>query len=409
MKNNLKNKLGFTQASSLLFVCNDLLIDPTALELPTEIDALIEGAHGKKQLPNGKMKDVVITASDIDAAVSYIKRRREREPNREFVIDYEHQTLTGSEAPAAGWFNDLKKITRDGKAVARAIISKWTPKGAERIKNGEYRYNSPVFAQNVIDPATDRFEQCMLFNIGLTNEPFLKNMMPIAASEFFNNTIIGKESIMDELLRWLISFLNLPITATAEEVLAELNKLSDKIKSAIDAGTVTAKTVLDYLEQNKPADIIAGKNSLSFQQQVIAKLGLESTTTPEQALALIVTAKANSDQLAAVTTELNTLKEQNLQRDFDVVIAKGLETGRILPVQKNDAKWMETQREWAKKDFASFEAYFCKNGPVIGPVGSLPPTESGKKGTGLDDLDLTVAKLSGIDPAIVAKHNAAAK
>ena len=60
------------------------------------------------------------------------------------VVDYEHQTLSDREAPAAGW---IKKI--DGLAIKAKdglwAIAEWTEKARQYIQNKEYRYFSPVF------------------------------------------------------------------------------------------------------------------------------------------------------------------------------------------------------------------------------------------------------------------------
>ena len=43
----------------------------------------------------------------------------------DLVVDYEHQTLKGVEAPAAGWVKELK--LEDGQIKA---VVEWTPRGA---------------------------------------------------------------------------------------------------------------------------------------------------------------------------------------------------------------------------------------------------------------------------------------
>lgn len=57
----------------------------------------------------------------------------------DLVVDYEHQTLKGCEAPAAGWVKELK--LEDGQIKA---VVEWTPRGAQYLENKEYRYLSPV-------------------------------------------------------------------------------------------------------------------------------------------------------------------------------------------------------------------------------------------------------------------------
>ena len=60
---------------------------------------------------------------------------------RDLVIDYEHQTLTGGKAPAAGWIGDLEK-TEKGLV---AIVNYWSDAAADLLQKREYRYFSPTF------------------------------------------------------------------------------------------------------------------------------------------------------------------------------------------------------------------------------------------------------------------------
>lgn len=57
----------------------------------------------------------------------------------DLVVDYEHQTLKGVQAPAAGWVKEL--FLKDGSIKARV---EWTPTAAQYLENKEYRYLSPV-------------------------------------------------------------------------------------------------------------------------------------------------------------------------------------------------------------------------------------------------------------------------
>ncbi|MCP3662581.1 MAG: hypothetical protein GY696_08820, partial [Gammaproteobacteria bacterium] len=68
--------------------------------------------------------------------VSHMKER-----GIELVFDYEHQTLDGVEAPAAGWVTQLSYD--DEKGIIAHVD--WTEKAQQYIANREYRYFSPVF------------------------------------------------------------------------------------------------------------------------------------------------------------------------------------------------------------------------------------------------------------------------
>ena len=93
----------------------------------------------------------------------------------EAYLCYEHQTLKGVEAPAAGWVKELK--LEDGNIVA---VVEWTPRGAEYLKNKEYRYLSPVVNVRKTDNRA-----IGLHSLALTNTPAIENMTPIVNSDNF--------------------------------------------------------------------------------------------------------------------------------------------------------------------------------------------------------------------------------
>jgi hypothetical protein len=88
----------------------------------------------------------------------------------DLVIDYEHQTLSGKEAPAAGW---ITRLINRGKAGIWAAVM-WTEKAKLYIGNREYRYLSPVFLKRGSDNRVVK-----LVNAGLTNQPAIDGMVPL--------------------------------------------------------------------------------------------------------------------------------------------------------------------------------------------------------------------------------------
>lgn len=149
----------------------------------------------------------------------------------DMVIDYEHATLlakqTGSQAPAAGWCTTGKFEYVDGVGICSTAWS-WTPQAAAQIAAQEYRYLSPVFMHD------DAGQIFALLHASLTNTPNLDNLpeatLAAAAQDFFNQQ---QDSKMDELLEQLRWMLNLPLSATAEEIMAELAKLQGQIKEKL--------------------------------------------------------------------------------------------------------------------------------------------------------------------------------
>ena len=89
----------------------------------------------------------------------------------DLVIDYEHQSLQGERAPAAGWIKDLE--ARDDGLWARVD---WTQQARDYLEKKEYRYFSPVLR---LDPETRR--PIALMHVGLTNVPAIKHLPPLVA------------------------------------------------------------------------------------------------------------------------------------------------------------------------------------------------------------------------------------
>jgi len=69
---------------------------------------------------------------DVDAESYEAMKQEIAKRGVDLVVDYEHQTLTGDRAPAAGWVKEL--ILRENDIAARV---EWTPAAAEYLKNKE--------------------------------------------------------------------------------------------------------------------------------------------------------------------------------------------------------------------------------------------------------------------------------
>ena len=104
--------------------------------------------------------------TELETLVSAAEYWRER--NIDMVIDYEHQTMTGTEAPAAGWIKELDP--RDDGLWARVD---WTQNAYDRIMNREYRYISPVIELD------EKRNFTGLLNVALTNYPAINNLDPL--------------------------------------------------------------------------------------------------------------------------------------------------------------------------------------------------------------------------------------
>lgn len=119
-----------------------------------------------------------ITNADIEKMKINFDRRQV-----DLVVDYEHQTLGGGEAPASGWVKELY-IADDGSLIGKV---EWTKKATEYIKNGEYKYISPVFSFGAINEKTGAYQGATLHSASLTNTPFLDELGEVVANKQTTN------------------------------------------------------------------------------------------------------------------------------------------------------------------------------------------------------------------------------
>ena len=148
----------------------------------------------------------------------------------DMVIDYEHSTIlaktNGSPAPAAGWCDSGSFEYVAGVGIC-STAWKWTERAADQIAAKEYRYLSPVFSY------AKTGEVLSVLHAALTNTPALDTLpeaLLVAAAQDFFAQNPQESTLMDELLAFLRMMLGLPLSATAEEIMAELAKLQGQIQ-----------------------------------------------------------------------------------------------------------------------------------------------------------------------------------
>lgn len=167
---------------------------------------------------------------------------------KDMLIDYEHVSMIDPPptdgAPAAGWIKALEDVPGDG---LYAVVREWTQRAAAMIKAGEYKYFSPVIVYDKITRAIRG-----LTNIALTNEPHLNNLIPLAARDKYIKT-------------W-------------------------------------------YASSDKNQNFKQGEKEMDLLKKILAALGLDEKATEDQAIKKLTEVKGNADKLAAVSTELDTLK-----------------------------------------------------------------------------------------------------
>ncbi|MFZ6722894.1 phage protease [Undibacterium sp. Ji49W] len=109
--------------------------------------------------------------------------------NQDYLIDYEHQSLSGQQSPAAGWFNTLA-WKPDGLYVQAA---EWTAAAKAMIVTNEYRFISPVFTYT-----KDTYEVQSLVSIALTNTPALPQLTDLSSVALTQENLLQVASLTDK-------------------------------------------------------------------------------------------------------------------------------------------------------------------------------------------------------------------
>lgn len=282
----------------------------------------------------------------------------------DLVVDYEHQTLKGVEAPAAGWVKELK--LEDGQIKA---VVEWTDRAAQYLENKEYRYLSPVISVRKSDNKATG-----LHSMALTNTPAIENMTPIVNSETYE----GGTRNMEELIKTLAELLGLGEEATEEQITEALKTCLAENKSLKEGG------------QQLPAE-----NNVVANKAVCELLDLKAGAPTEDVTAAIMELKGGG----SLAEEVKSLKAKIADRDAEEAVALALKSGKITPAQKDWAKG------YALDNLQGF-ASFVEKAPQAVPMGEL---ELGDVKSLKDDITdpavLLACKLAGVSAEDVAKYS----
>ncbi len=287
-------------------------------------------------LPQGKIEIEGDDPAFLDApAAEEVIRNFERRGN-EMVIDYEHQTLEGSQAPAAGWI--AKLIYRAGEGLYAAV--KWTEKAKEYLRNREYRYFSPVFLLSLPERKVTR-----IFNVALTNSPRVNNLKPIMAKLLKRPNFTEKEDVMEKLILKLKQILGLAAEAAEDKITETVEALVNKVKGQEGKEVVACREVMEAI-------------------------GAKEETGKDEVLRIIAGLKAPATAAAGLSKEVTSLKGEIATMKRDQLVALALKDGKTSPEEIK--KW---GNDLALKDPEQYKLIVLSR-----PVGSIIPMKEMPKG-----------------------------
>ncbi|KJR43861.1 Mu-like prophage I protein [Candidatus Magnetoovum chiemensis] len=294
----------------------------------------------------------------LDAESAYDIIVNFQEKGHDIVIDYEHQTMSGSEAPAAGWIKTLQ-ITSDG--IAGTV--EWTERAAQYIAAKEYRYLSPVLY--VVNGRPIYIE-----SVALTNLPATFNAQPLISKQSSNNNaVINKgEKVM-----------NIP-----KEILESLG-LADGTVADVQAAIMKLKQ--SPLPPPPP----------QIPNEIYNALGIDSAKSVSEVEATILAMKQNADVNKTLFARVQELEQAHKKREAEDLVALALKEAKITPAQ------VDWARQYAAERPDGFAMFIAKASAVI-PIGELkkPPVEP--KNENLSETARLVAKQMGLKPEDVQKY-----
>lgn len=289
------------------------LSDAAVLTPPATIPIL---RYGKTTYTKGDEDgEYEVTEKDADMLLADFAKK-----GRDIVVDWEHQTLSGERAPAAGWIDKLEK-TAEG-VVGR--VKCWTEQGAKDLSGLLYRYFSPVLRLS----RTGKSLSC-LHSVALTNHPATHNIPALVADD-----TAGVEE--------------------SDEINEPTRKKEEKMKTIIECLGLLALT-------DKPAEEQTSAVVAEIKKLQAVKDGVDGFLKLHDADSLDkVTGRIQGMVPAA---EKNRLEDELRKRDASKAVELALSEGKI---GKDDAKFLAWAQGYAEKDLAAFTDW-AKLAPVIRP------------------------------------------
>jgi phage I-like protein len=256
-----------------------------------------------------------------DLAKQLVIEAFERRGN-DLVIDYEHQTLGGGEAPAAGWIKEL--VSREDGLYGRV---EWTDRAREFVASGEYRYDSPVY-----DYDWETRRVLKLHHVALTNWPRTHNRTELSEQQLaakarakYGNEA-KEEGSMKKFIEKLKAALGQSAAKAKSEIEAALAEYPANPEEAAKTDGIDAGVTLGSLVVPPAPVVVASKEVLE-----ILELPTDANLATVQAKVIGLktpvgmVAKADHDkvvaELAAAKTQIATLSAKSEDDKLEALVS----------------------------------------------------------------------------------------
>lgn len=166
-------------------------------------------------------------------------------------LTYEHPAHSGDgqPIPAAGWVHELKI---EGESLMALV--EFTPRAAQMVKDGEYRFSSVVVDFEATDRETGETRGAELYELAITNTPFLDGQRPIKLSR---RVSAGRTRMNErELIDAALAELGDKATTDAIAKWVEGRKMQLAALDGDKAAKATEETAEDVAASEEPAETV---------------------------------------------------------------------------------------------------------------------------------------------------------
>jgi phage I-like protein len=274
----------------------------------------------------------------------------------DLVIDYEHQSLNGERAPAAGWIKHL-----EARADGLWAQVEWTFQAREYLANREYRYFSPVLR---LDPESRK--PTVLMHLGLTNVPAIKSLPPLVAK-------VGAAGG-----DWAAPG-GMAVTEEENETMEELKCLVGLTPAAGDSEV--------------------GVRVLEVFRELATALNLEGEASASRLKGAVAALKAGAHRFTEIQEELKVLKERLAHETAAQVVTEALKAGKVTPAQKGWAL------EYYRQDPEGFRTFVAR-APQVVPTGEIFELLKADQGGVLLPEELALCQSLNLSPDAYLKAKA---
>lgn len=325
-------------------------------------------------LPAGKIETVDKRGPfslDRNDAAAVIANSLKSSPDGKLVIDINHATdiaaPNGGASPAQGWIEELQH--REDGLWGRVA---WTMAGKRALNSRAYRFLSPV-----IVAAKSTGKVAAVLRASLTNNPNLRGLTPVL------NATQTTETDMD-FLKQLLAALGLPETADEQTALATVATL----KTSVSAHAA------DMARIAKAAKAAEGA-SVEVVLNAVAQLADPTKVVPMSVVEGLQT------ELNGVVGELKVLKDATA-RDKAIAFVDARIAAGAVGVKPRRDNWISWHMADPEKTEMQLNAIACI---TLGGTVKAQPSADGS--TALDDAEVKIAAMLGVDPEAMKKTKAA--